>query len=92
MKRTISIFAYDDNGVRACLLFETEKAAWLPLDIRDVDKTKEFIPETPYELLFSDDIGSREFLVTVTKRRGFDIRRRHCEPSIIKEEFLGVSG
>ena len=91
MKRIFCITGKGDNGIKACLSFETE-AEWVPLDAENVGAMEEFIPEMLYEVICGDELGSRNFLVQVTDRQGMDWRRRRSVKSLVKHEFLSVSG
>jgi hypothetical protein len=66
---------------------------WHALDTKDSTRMKEFMPDTIHQVTFGDDIGGREFLVAVTGRGGFDIKRRSGrEYTTMKQDFFGVSG
>lgn len=70
------------TGVRACLILETDKG-WIPFNMSNVGRTKEFMPEEIHEINFQDEIGMREFLVSIRRKGGMDNRERYSQAFLI---------
>lgn len=86
MKIKIAIKGTIRGTIPAILMAETT-GEWIPLNVRDIGRCSEFMPDTLHEVEIVDDIGYTQFGVQTTIHRPCDRRPREYRLDPLREAY-----